>query len=460
MSVAGELLGAKAEQERRGQDWDLQLKTAQTDLAQIGHQLAGARQQVASARRDLEILDQQVRHNEEVSAFLTGKFSSSELYGWMSGQLSGLYFQTYSLAYETARSAERAYQFETGAGEDSSFIRPTYWESRRSGLLAGENLGMDLERLGRAYLDGGGRGMEITKQVSLLTLDPLALLALVRTGRCDFTLSEAEYDRDFPGHFRRQLRTVTVSFVDADGDPMGVNATLTQLGHKTVLAADPKAVQYLLDPQGPPPEAVRTDWRPSQQVALSEVEEGRDNNGLFETRFDDDRYLPFEGTGAVSTWRLERSGLAGADPYDVILTVKYTAESGGDLFAGAVKGMLKPYAAARFFDLARDFPEQWESFLADDAAELALPLTPDLFPGMAGRQIEAVYPAYERADGGAARLVLNGGQQLPLPDGTLLPTPGLTIGTDGAAPLTFTVEGDKAALRDVGLVLTYRARVR
>jgi hypothetical protein len=375
----------------------------------------------------------------------------------MSGQLSGLYFQTYSLAYETARSAERAYQFETGAGEDSSFIRPTYWESRRSGLLAGENLGMDLELLGRAYLDGGGRGMEITKQVSLRDVDPLALLRLQEDDRCEFSLSEAEFDRDFPGHYRRQIRTVAVTFADADGETAWVNATLTQLGHKTVLEPDPKAVAYLLDPQGPAPATVRADWRPSQQVALSEVDDGYPNNGMFETRYDDDRYLPFEGTGVVSTWRLERTGRPGAEPYDVVLTVRYTAEAGGDLFAGVVKGMLKPYAAARFFDVARDFPDEWEAFQANGSGTLELPLRPDLFPGMNSPRIEAVYPAYERANGGASRLVLNGDLQLSLADDTLLPTPGLTV---GSAPVSFTVDGAKEDLVDVGLVLTYQARVR
>jgi hypothetical protein len=295
--------------------------------------------------------------------------------------------------------------------------------------------------------------------VSLLATDPMALLRLRETGSCEFALTEAGFDQDFPGHFRRQLRTVTVTFTDADGESLWVNATLTQLGHKTVLRPDPKTVAHLLDPKGPPPETVRSEW-PSQQVALSEVDEGRENNGMFEARFDDDRYLPFEGTGAVSTWRLERAGRAGEEPYDVVVTVKYTAENGGDIFAGAVKGMLKPYAAARYFDVARDFPEQWEAFQAEGETQLALPLSPDMFPGMSGRTIEAVYPAYERSGSGAARLVLDGDQKLTLGDGTLVPTPGLTIGTNGSAPVVFDIDGPKEDLLDVGLVLTYQARVR
>jgi hypothetical protein len=142
------------------------------------------------------------------------------------------------------------------------------------------------------------------------------------------------------------------------------------------------------------------------------------------------------------------------------VTVKYTAEAGGEAFTGAVRGLLKPYPAARYIDVARDFPEEWEAFLADGGTELALPLTPDMFPGMSGRRIDAVYPAYERAGAGATRLVLNGAQNLALADGTVLPTPGLTIGADPSAPITFRVEGAKEDLVDVGLVFAYQAAAR
>jgi Tc toxin complex TcA C-terminal TcB-binding domain/Neuraminidase-like domain/Salmonella virulence plasmid 28.1kDa A protein/Hemopexin len=457
-STTGELIGVKAQNDRSAQDWALQLAMANNDVVQIGHQLEGANQQLTAARRDAEILAQEIAHNEAVTAFLTAKFGSADLYGWMAGQLSGLYFQAYQLAVDMARAAERAYQFERGvpAGE-VSLIRPAYWEGRRAGMLAGETLGLDLQRLGKAYADTDTRGLEITKQVSLLALDPVALLRLRSTGSCDFALTEAVYDYDFPGHYRRQLRTVTVTFVDADGQPMPLNATLTQLSHQTVLTADAAGVRHLLDPKGSPPESVRVDWRPGQQIALSEVDGGRDNNGLFELRYDDERYLPFERTGAVSNWRLQRSGRLTAQPYDVIVTVKYTAEQGGELFANAVKGMLKPYPAARFFDLARDFPDAWSEFLGDGSTELALPLTPDLFPGMASRQIGAIYPSYQLAGPGAAHLVIAG---LPLADGQPLPTPGLAIGADPSTPVVFTVDGDKQSLADVSLVLSYQAQVQ
>ncbi|MEU5864636.1 hemopexin repeat-containing protein [Nonomuraea sp. NPDC047529] len=455
LSVLGELFGVRAEQERMAQDWAFQLAVARADVAQLDHQVAGAELQVKVAQRELEVLRQEIADTEAVGAFMTNKFANAQLYQWMSGRLSGMYFQTYNLAYEMARAAQRAFQYERGVPEgEADHIRPAYWESRRNGLLAGESLSVDLERLGQAYLESDARGLEITKKVSLLALDPLAALNLRTTGRCEFALTEPLFDRDFPGHYRRRIRTLSVTFEGAQA-PIGLNATLTQLDSKIVLSPDPKAVKYLIDPKGPMPGTLRANWRAGQQIALSDLEEYKDNNGLFELRFDDDRYLPFEGTGAVSRWRLELPAGGAPALRDVTITVKYAAEQGGELFANAVKGMLKPYPAARFVDVATEFPERWAAFTEGSEDVLTLPFTAGMFPGMIGRQITGVYAAYP--PGTSARLLINGDRRLALDDGKLLPTPGLLVGGPGW-PLA--VEGDRTTLGGVGLVLTYRAGVR
>jgi hypothetical protein len=453
-SILGELLGVRAEQARSQAEWAFQLSTARGDLAQLEQRFAGAEQALAVAQREADVLRQQIANQQEVAAFLTGKFTGAGLYQWMAGRLSSLYFQAYQLAYDLARQAELAFQFERGrGGSEATYIRPQYWESLRGGLLAGESLSLDLELLGKACRDASGRGLEITKRISLLELDPVALYRLTSTGVCEFSLTEATFDHEFPGHFRRQIRTVAVSFDGGDGEPVRLNATLTQLGHKTVLEADPKAVKHLLDPTQPPPDTVRSDWRPSQQIVLSGGDQ--EDTGLFELRLDDPRYLPFEGTGAISTWRLALTGLRPPGLRDVTLIIRYTAQPGDEVFANAVKGMLKPYQAARFVDVAREFPEQWQDFLDADQPELTLPLTLNMFPGMTGHQITGIYSRYENSNGGSVRFVLGGPPALTLTEGALLPTPGLTIGNGSNWVLT--LDGDRTGLTNVGLVLTYQA---
>jgi hypothetical protein len=462
-SMVGEALGVAATHQRSVQDWELQLSIAQSDVIQIGHQLAGARLQQQIAEHDLEIQLKQIEHNAAIKAFMQSKFSNAQLYQWMAGRLAGLYFQTYSMAYDIAKAAEKALQFERGLKEsEASYIQPLYWDTQKKGLLAGESLGLDLDRMEKASIETNSRGFEITKEISLLELDPVAMLQLKSKGACEFAFGEALFDYDFPGHYCRQVKTIALTFVAAENQRLRVNATLTQLGHKTVLEPDAKAVKFLLEPKDQPPASVRSDWRASQQIVLSHVTEGVDNNGLFELRFDDDRYFPFEGTGAVSGWRLELNGKRGAfnmaDLLDVTITLKYTAEQGGAAFATAVKGMLKPYPTARFFDVARDFPDAWQAFVDGDSGELALTLSRDMFPNMSSSKITSIFARFELAGPGAASMVLNGDRSLTIKDGKLLPTNGLGIASQGAQ-WVFALKGDKANVQNIGLVLGYKARV-
>jgi len=462
ISMVGEAIGIKAQHERSVEDWTLQKLMAESESRQITLQIKGAVLQEAMAQREINILEKQIEHNASISTYMRDKFSNAQLYQWMASKLSGLYYQTYQMAFDMAKAAEKSFQFERGMPESEvSFISGPYWDSQRKGLLAGDSLGVDLDRMEKAYIDSNRRGFEITKAISLLDLDPVALLQLKTKSVCEFSLLESLFDYDFPGHYCRQIRTLSLSF-DFGEAGQTVMATLTQLNHKTVLEPDPKAVKFLLDPKDQPPLSLRNDWKANQQIALSHVEEGEKNNGLFELRFDDERYLPFENTGAVSTWRLELNGRKNAYNInvlrDVIINLKYTAEQGGQVFAGAVKGLLKPYPTARFLDVAQEFPDEWQDFVEGDGNELVLPMSRDLFPNMSSSKITGIFARYELAEPAAVSLVLNGDKTLTLKDGKFLLTNGLSIGSRGSE-WRLTVNGDKDLIDNIGLVFGYKASV-
>ena len=83
------------------------------------------------------------------------------------------------MAYDLARQAERAFRFECSLAEGgSSYLRPVPWEGQRNGLPAGEALSVDLERTVKADGDSRNRGLENSKRVSLIELDPIAVLSL------------------------------------------------------------------------------------------------------------------------------------------------------------------------------------------------------------------------------------------------------------------------------------------
>ena len=52
--------------------------------------------------------------------------------------------------------------------------------------MAGDRLYHDLKRMEIAYLNQNQREFELTKHISLVLLDPLALVTLRETGKCSF----------------------------------------------------------------------------------------------------------------------------------------------------------------------------------------------------------------------------------------------------------------------------------
>lgn len=460
-----EILGLTAQHERSMQDWTLQRDLANIDMAQIDAQIRGAQYQIDSARQQIAITERQMQQNKAVSDFFRSKFTNQELYEWMAARLSDVHYQTYQLALDMARAAERSFQFERGRSEaQTAFIQGQSWDSQRKGLLAGYTLGLALNRMESAFVATDTRRFEITKAISLLQIDPLAFIKLKTDGVCEFDLGEALFDYDFPGHYCRQVKTIAVDLQIGDG--VFLNATLTQMTSRVIMDPDPKAVAFLLAPSETAPPAIRTNWKAQQQIALSSHTQYETNSGVFELNFDGERFLPFEGTGAISRWRLELGGPPGS--YDlrnltnVVITLKYTALQGGASFAASVRGLLKPVDLLRAFNLSVDFADAWQAFLQSDSSVLSLPLNPSLFPNMLSGAIRGIFTRYEYGDANASArplFILDMGQQITLADGKSVDTSGLTVRAAGTT-LNLKINGDKSSLTNVYLLMGYRGGVR
>ena len=463
LQTVGEIMGLTAQHERSMHEWKLQKAMAEHDVAQIELQCKAADHRIEVVQRQMNNVVKQVEHNKSVTQFYRSKFTNQELYEWMAGQLSSIHYQTYQLALSMARAAERAFQFERGRPErDTQFIHGQYWDNRRKGLTAGAQLTLDLARMESAFVATDSRRFEITKSISLLELDPRAFLDFKANGMCEFELGEALFDYDFPGHYCRQVKSIAVK-IDL-GEGVSANATLTQLTNRVVMEPDAKAVAFLLDPRESPPISLRQNWQASQQIALSHVDEGERYDGMFAgMRVDGERYFPFEGTGAVSRWRLELCGRPGSVDLRAltVVTIKleYTALAGGDVFAAAVRGLLKPVDAVRAFDVRTDFAEAWTTFLEGEGQTLNLEFRPSHFPSMASGRIRAVFVRYETTAPGTAEFILDLGEPVKLPDGKTVETNGLTIRNTGTH-MRLKVRGDKSTMTNVYLLLSYKAGVR
>jgi len=397
----------------RQDEWMQQSRAAALEINQLKRQMLAAEIRIDIAEKEIENHEIQIQNTQEVYDFIAGddsvvKFTSNAtLYNWMVGQLMMLYRQSYKMAHDLAKQAERCYRHEVGL-TDTNFIQFNYWDNDKKGLLSGDRLSNALRQMEKAYMDQNKREFEITKHISLNQLNPLALLNLREKGKCDFAIPEEFFDLDFPGHYFRRIKSVSITIPCVAGPYTTINATLrlkTNSMRIKSLAGEPYARP--LDDDGNPEgddHRFRDQLIGIQSIAASS---GQNDSGLFELNFRDERYLPFEGAGAISRWSLEmmheqdENDLEGVDRAkrlrqfdyntiaDVIVHLRYTAREDGGLkpsvmdHLGEIQNELGKVKLMRLFSLRSDFPNEWYRWIKGTESDLIIALEKHHFPYMA-----------------------------------------------------------------------------
>jgi len=342
-SIAANAISIQAEFERRQADWQQQVNQASHDITTLNSQIIGQKLQINAAKTAQALA---VAQNQQVMAmytFLSSRFTNEALYQWLSGQLSALYYQAYDAALSLCLSAQTCWQYELG-DFITTFIPVGGWNSQYRGLLAGETLRLSLLQMDNAWLMRNSRSLNIIRSFSLR--EKLgeqawsAFLSDLKTGPATFSFNEKDFDLDYPGHYLRQIASVSVSLPALIGPYQNVRATLTQTGNSLVIKPDIEAIKYLKDNNSGSVANIKRNINSSQEIALSA---GIDDNGTFILNPNDARYQPFEGTGAVSDWVLsfpnpsskaQQQVLSSLN--DIVVTIRYTASNGGNNFADQV----------------------------------------------------------------------------------------------------------------------------
>jgi hypothetical protein len=396
-----------ASYERRADDWMLQGNLAARELIQIGRQIIGSLIAEQIAHHEYLNIQQQIEHSQEMDRFLREKFTNEELYAWMQGEISRLYYEYYRFAFDTARKAEQTMKRELMRPEvdATDYVKFNYWDGGRKGLLSGEALYLDVKRMELAYHENNKRELELTKHVSLRQLNPVALLTLKATGTCQVTIPEWLYDLDCPGHYMRRLKSVALSIPCVAGPYTSVNCTLSLLKSSLRKSPVPKDGEYAR--QGAEDDRF-VDYISAVQSVVTST--GQNDSGLFETNLRDERFLPFEGAGAESTWKLDLPKDYRAFDYntisDVILHIRYTARQGVDgtkvkttldeLFQQVGQSNL-----ALLFSLRHEFATEWSAFVnAKDNSPFTAKIRKDYFPYFTqGKQKQITITGLELYDG-------------------------------------------------------------
>jgi hypothetical protein len=375
---------------RRLQEWNHQVDVLTIEIQQIERQILAAQRRRGKALRDLDTHQRQIEHAIEVQDFLRDKFTAPELYLYLQKETAALHRRMYELALDAARQAQHAFNLERGH-TTRNFLPDCAWDDLHQGLLAGERLGLASRHMEKAYLDENVREHELTKHLSLRLHFPIAFLQMRATGRCEIDIPEWMFDLDYPGHFMRRIRNLTVTIPCVTGPFTGVHCRLTLLASMTRI--DPRRSAPAHECCCPEPccdecdedERLAREYRPCaddprivRQYGAREAiatSGARDDSGMFQLDFNDQRYQPFEYMGAVSRWRIE---LPPENNYfdfdtltDLVIRLGYTTREGGEplrqaAFAAARRHL--PGDGWRFFEVRHEFPDAWQQ-LRDAARE-------------------------------------------------------------------------------------------
>ncbi|MGF6515837.1 hypothetical protein ABH912_003303 [Pseudomonas sp. BT76 TE3572] len=337
---AGDALERAEQYRRRHQEWTLARDQARLEIAQIDAQLALEAERETASLLLLRQTQTALNQARTTYDFLSKRFTSSQLYQWFTGQLSIFYYQAYDEALSLCQLTESCWRYEMAEYSTQPFFQPQGWNSTYRGLGPGESMKLGLLKMKSAYLLGHERELEIRKTVSLRLLKdkdktPESInkpwndtpaqgvkpavtglkSGLVNNGSCEFELTQPLFDNDYPGHCLRRIKSISISLPAILGPYEDIRAILTQTSSDVVM------------PNG----SKMSSRRASQQIALST---GIDDNGLFTLNFQDERYLPFEYTGAISKWKLSFPNHAVQKAMlesltDIIVQVQYTAKADG-----------------------------------------------------------------------------------------------------------------------------------
>jgi hypothetical protein len=366
--------------DRRSQGWEHQAELARRELATLERQLSIAEIRKEIAGRTLKIHETSIEQTNEMLSFYEERFSNLGLYDFLATTLQRVHRDAYNNAYAMARLAEQAFRFERG-DDGASALRGSYWESPRAGLLSGERLLVDLHNLERRFMETNYRSLEIDQPFSLAQVAPEALLQLRKTGRCAFSIGEVFFDLAYPGHYRRRMKSARLTIPCITGPYTNVSATLRLTGSRIrrtpTLGADELASV------------------PPQRTVSIATSTAQNDGGVFELSFRDERYVPFEGAGAISDWSLELPASFRPFDYqtinDVIVHISYEARHDGalreeveklvDAPPGSILRVLESTPLQRLFSLRQEFSSELHRLLHGPVGqEVRIELLDNHFP--------------------------------------------------------------------------------
>jgi len=298
--------------ERRRNEWLFQCEQSEDEINSLNKQILVQDLVIGAAITSRCLTKKQCDDIDDMLDYLSNsQLTGLGMYNWLNNTMSGLYNIAYTQALALCQQAQTCWQYELVADDDFFGTFSNSMETAHYGMLSGEQLLNALNKMDAEwYSTRNARKLEITKTYSLRNdIGDTLFKGMVPNGVFTFTVNP---ESDYQGLYMHQITSVTITLPAAVGPYQNIRATLQQTSSAMKRS----------------PGSSATNTHTGEKVALSF---GVNDSGLFSLSLDDPKYLPFEGTGANSSWTLtfedpttsQQNVLNSLD--DVIMTMCYTA---------------------------------------------------------------------------------------------------------------------------------------
>lgn len=331
------IIDIKANHARRTQEWQLQQTLAEKEVEQLQEQLIGLDLQLSMAEKQRNLAEMEQSHALAIYQMQMTRFSGKELYNWMVGRLSSLYFQLFDAAQPLCMMAKSALERDIDASKTQHLFTRSGWNDLYQGLLAGEDLMLNLQKLENIWLIEDERALEVDRTVSLAKVyrelnsgsfdlataistavntkeDTSAGVVNITDGilSAKFNISDLALNDDYPAAMqlgrKRRIKQISVTLPALLGPYQDVQSVLSYTGEHADVAKGCKAIA---------------------------ISRGMNDSGQFQLDFNDGKYLPFEGIDITDKggFELRFPNATGTQKEllgrlsDIILHVRYTIRS-------------------------------------------------------------------------------------------------------------------------------------
>lgn len=283
---------------RRAEEWQLQKTLAEQEVAQLQEQLTGLALQISMAEKQRNLAEMEQSHALAIYQMQTTRFSGKELYNWMVGRLSGLYYQLFDAAQPLCLMAKSALERDIDASKTQQLFTNAGWNDLYQGLLAGEDLMLNLQKMENIWLTEDQRALEVERTISLAEIYQKSANFNLSEKVADYASGTVEDEVTDGNGVSIKDDILSASIKIADLALVGDYPTHMQLGEKRRIKQISVTLPALLGPYQDVQATLSYDGNSSglaNGCTAMAISRGMNDSGQFQLDFNDGKYLPFEG---------------------------------------------------------------------------------------------------------------------------------------------------------------------